>query len=129
MIAKMDQGHGLIDRMLIATPLALRPTLREMESAKQQLETEVIEDFAECFKNITDNSLQIRFHFSDKAQQLLRDNTDQFVTEVNDAIREGKVPPKSKLPELVPRIVTALHVFRDAMTELLAGVPPTSPSA
>ena len=129
LIAKMDQGHGLIDSMLITTPLALRPTLTEMESAKQQLETEVVEDFAECFKNITDISLQIRFHFSDEAQQLLRDNTDQFVTEVNDAIREGKVPLKSKLPELVPRIATALHVFSHAMTELLVGVPPTSPSA
>ena len=53
----------------------------------------------------------------------------QFVTEVKDAIREGKVPPKSKLPELVPRIATALHVFNHAMTELLAGVPATSPSA
>ena len=128
LIAKMDQGHGLIDRMLIATPLALRPTLTEMESAKQQLETEVVEDFAEYFKNITETSLQ-RFHFSDEAQQHLRDNTDQFVTEVNDAIREGKVPPKSKLPELVPRVATALHVFNHAMNELLAGVPATSPSA
>ena len=129
LIAKMDQGHGLIDRMLIATPLALRPTLTEMESAKQQLETEVVEDFAEYFKNITETSLQQRFHFSDEAQQHLRDNTDQFVTEVNDAIREGKVPPKSKLPELVPRVATALHVFNHAMNELLAGVPATSPSA
>ena len=72
----MDEGHSLIDSMLITTPLALRLMLTEMESAKQQLETEVVEDFTECFKNMTDNSLQIRFHFSDEAQQLLRDNTD-----------------------------------------------------
>ena len=129
LIAKMDQGHGLIDRMLIATPLALRPTLTEMESAKHQLETEVVEDFAECLKNITETSRQIQLHFSDDGQQLLRDNTDQFVTEVNDAIRDGKVPLKSKLPELEPRIATALHVFNHTMTKLLAGVPATSPSA
>lgn len=28
LIAKMDQGHGLVDRLLIATPLALRPLQR-----------------------------------------------------------------------------------------------------
>ena len=26
LVAKMDHGHGLVDRMLIATPLAYRPT-------------------------------------------------------------------------------------------------------
>lgn len=79
-------------------------------------------------KNISESSLQLRFHFSDQVQQLLRDNTNQFVTDVNDAVRKGQVPPKSKLPELVPRISSALHVFNHAMTELLAGVPPTSPT-
>lgn len=127
LIAKMDYGHGLVDRMLFATPLAFRPTLTEMESATRQLSTEVVDDFNECFKNINETSLQLRFHFSEQAQQLLRENTDQFVAEVNDAIREGKVPPKSKLPELVPRISTALHVFNHVMAELLAGVPATPP--
>ena len=129
LIAKMDHGHGLSDRLLIATPLAFRPTLTEMESTKQKLETEVVEDFTECFKNITETSLQQRLNFSEEAQNLLRDKTDQFVTEVNDAIREGKVPLKSKLPELVPRIATALHVFNHAMTELLVGVPATLPTS
>ena len=32
LVTKMDHGHGLIDRMLIATPLAYRPTLSEMEN-------------------------------------------------------------------------------------------------
>ena len=50
------------------------------------------------------------------------DNTDQ----VNDAIREGKVPPKSKHPELVHRKVCTLHIFNHAITDLLAGVPATS---
>ena len=27
LIARMDQGHGLVDRILLATPLAFRPTL------------------------------------------------------------------------------------------------------
>ena len=123
----MDHGHGLVDRMLFAIPLALRPTLTQMESATQQLSTEVVEDFNECFENIAKTSLQLRFYFSEEAHAILRENTDQFVSDVNDAIREGKVPPKSKLPELLPRMATALHVFEHAMKQLLAGVPATSP--
>ena len=32
----MDQGHGLVDRILLATPIAFRPTLTEMEAATDQ---------------------------------------------------------------------------------------------
>ena len=107
-ITKMDHGHGLVDRMLSAIPLALRPTLTQMESVTQQLSTE---DFNECFKNISNTSLQLRFYFSKEVQELLRENIDQFVSAVNDTIREGKVPIKSKLLELLPRMATALHKF------------------
>ena len=52
LIARMDQGHGLVDRMLFAIPLAFRPTLMEMETAKDHLSTEVVEDFQQLFQNI-----------------------------------------------------------------------------
>ena len=126
LIAKMDHGHGLVDRLLFAIPLAFRPTLTEMETAANHLSTEVIEDFRETFKNIHDNG-QLQFTFEPNAQQLLRDDIDHFVAEVNEAIRDGKVPPKSKIPELVPRVAAAMHVFNHTMTELLARVPASSP--
>ena len=56
-----------------------------------------------------------------------RETIDQFVVEVNTAIQQGKVPPKLKIPELVPRLATALHVFNHTMNELLSGVPATAP--
>lgn len=34
LIAKIDHGHGLIDRIVFATPLAFKPTLSEMEAVK-----------------------------------------------------------------------------------------------
>ena len=37
LIAKMDHGHGLVDRILFATPLAYRSMFSEMETAKAQL--------------------------------------------------------------------------------------------
>ena len=52
---------------------------------------------------------------------------DQFAVEVDTAIQQGKVPPKSKIPELVPRVATVLHVFNHTMNELLSGVPATAP--
>lgn len=51
LIARMDQGHGLVDRILLATPLAFRPTLTEMEAAADQLSTEVVSDFSELFEH------------------------------------------------------------------------------
>lgn len=36
----MDHTHGIIDRILITTPLAFRLTLTEIEGAKERLETE-----------------------------------------------------------------------------------------
>ena len=52
---------------------------------------------------------------------------DQFVAEVNEAIRDGKVPPKSKMPDLIPIIACTLHVFNYSMEQLLAGVPLSQP--
>ena len=127
LIAKMDHGHGLVDRMLIATPLAYRPTLSEMERATQQLSTEVVEDFAEYFQNVSETAENIHFTLSENAKLTYRETIDQFAVEVNTAIQLGKVPPKSNIPELVPRVATALHVFNHTMTELLSGVPATAP--
>ena len=127
LIARMDQGHGLVDRILVATPLAFRPTLTEMETATDQLYTEVVSDFSELFENINGINQNVEFVFDHEGKELLREKMDQFVAEVNEAIRDGKVPPKSKTPELIPRIACALHVFNHAMEQLLAGVPSSQP--
>ena len=111
LVAKMDHGHGLVDRMLIATPLAYRPMLSEMETAADQLSTEVVDNFEEYFANINDTVEHLHFTFAEDAKLLLRETIDDFVAEVNTAIQQGQVPKKSKMPELIPRVATALHVF------------------
>ena len=126
-IARMDHGHDLVDRILLATPLAFRPTLTEMETASDQIATEVVSDFNELFLNINDIEDNVEFAFDDQGKEFLRETMDQFVDEVNDAIIQGKVPPKSKTPELIPRLACALHVFNHVMGELLAGVSATQP--
>ena len=123
----MDQGHGLVDRILLATPLALRPTLTEMEAATDQLSTEVVSDFSELFENINKIEQNVEFVFDGEGKELHREKMDQFVAAVNEAIRDGKVPPKSKTPELIPRVACALHVFNHVLEQLLAGVPSSQP--
>ena len=116
MIARMDQGHGLVDRILFALPLAFRPTVSEMEAANDHLDTELVTDFQELYQNIHDIEENTEFAFDEEGRLLLREKMDHFVAEVNEAIREGKVPPKSKTPELISRIACALHMFNERTT-------------
>lgn len=95
LVAKMDHGHGLVDRMLFATPLTYRPTLSETETAADQLSTEVVDNFEEYFANINVTE-QLHFTFEEDARLLLRETIDEFVGEVNTAIKQGQIPPKSK---------------------------------
>ena len=127
LVAKMDHGHSLVDQMLIATPLAYRPTLSKMETAADQLSTEVVDNFEEYFANINDTVEHLHFTFPEDAKLPLPETIDDFVAEVNTAIQQGQVPPKSKMPELIPRVATALHVFNYTLEELLAGAPTSSP--
>ena len=123
----MDHGHGLVDKILLATSPAFRPTLTEMEAATEQITTEVVSDFRELFLNINEIEDNVEFTFEDQGNEFLRETMNQLVEELNEAIREGKVPPKSKTPELIPRLDCALHVFNHMMRELLAGVTTTQP--
>ena len=129
LIARMHQGHDLVDRLLIATPLAFCPTLTEMDAAREQLSTEVVDDFLELFRNVNSIDDNAVFEFDNDGKDLLRETLDQFVSELNDAISEGRVPPKSKKPDLIPRIACALHVFNHFMEQLLMGVPSSQPSS
>lgn len=107
-------------------PGAYRPTLSEMETAADQLSTEVVDNFEEYFAKI--NGIEpLHFTFEEDARLLLWETIDEFVGEVNTAIQQGQVPPKSKMPELIPRVPTALHVFNHTMEALLEGAPASSP--
>ena len=70
LIAKMDHGHGLIDRILIAIPLAFRPTLSEMETAANDLSTEVVNELFQIINSIEENT---KFTFDEDAFQLLHE--------------------------------------------------------
>ena len=69
LIARMDQGHGLVDRILFATPVAFRPSLTKLETAKHALSTEIITDFKALFQatnDCIDNNTTFMFHDNTK---------------------------------------------------------------
>lgn len=121
LMARMDHGHGLIDRFLVTAPIALRPTLTQIERAKDYLQTEATEDFNRYFLAIDTIDDNTTYHFNNDAKQLLRETTDAFVAEVNEAITKGEMPPKSKKPDIVPRMATALHVLNFTLYQVLSG--------
>ena len=65
-----------------------------MDTAREQLSTEVVDDFLELFQNVNSIDDNTIFEFDNDDKDLLRETLDHFVSEVNDAIREGRVPPK-----------------------------------
>lgn len=130
LIARMDHGHGLVDRILLATPLAYRPTLTQMEEANTQVTTERVSDFIELSERLTELDHDTVYKFDANGQRLLRETIDNFSKEVNDDLAAGRVPPKSKSPELIPRIATSLHVLNHVLAEMLftedASEPPST---
>ena len=126
LIARMDQGHGLIDRFLISIPMVLRPTPWEQHEANAQITTEPIETFEDIFQAIQDHheiNLSTIYTFDDEAQHLLQKTNEEFTQEVNMAILDGNMLPKSKKSEHLPRIALALHVLNYATRMLLEGQP------
>ena len=92
-----------------------------------KLSFEEVSDFSELFEIINGIDENVKFVFDDEGKELLGEKMDEFVAEVDEAIKDGKVPPTSKTPELIQTIACALHVFNDTMEELLAGVPSSQP--
>ena len=123
----MDQGHGLVDRLLISTPMAMRPTLTEMEEAKAYISNEVVQDYDEYFTRVSDVDKDTKFSFDANGKTLLRDTMTDFINSYNQDIKEGYAPPKSKSPEIIPRIAVTLHVLNHIMEEVLLGQTPTDP--
>ena len=134
LLCRMDQGHGLLDRFMFLFPMCLRPTTTGTEEAHTWFESEEV-----SLKQISDmiflemhgthdTPISSHYTFSEDAQQQLTAHKDDFIQEVNDAIREGNVPPKSTKVDLLPRVSSALHVFNFIAEELIAGRKPGSPS-
>ncbi|KAJ8048277.1 hypothetical protein HOLleu_00528 [Holothuria leucospilota] len=94
----LNQGQGLLDRFLLNVPLCLRPTPQESHNAKQFLERLAnCPDFDMIMSAINTILDSVNtFSFSEDAALFLEEMETEFITEMNEAIKNGTLPPKSK---------------------------------
>ena len=124
LVARMDQGHGLIDRFLISVPMVLRPTTQQQLDANAYIATQPIETIDEIFQSIQEHHelhQNTTYTFDNDAEQLLQQMHTEFIEEVNTAILDGNMPPKSEKSDNLPHIAVALHVLNYATEMLLLG--------
>ena len=127
----MDQGHGLLDRFLFLFPNCLRPTTERSEAARTWLQSDDVrlKDITDIFLEMHDLHLEkSTYKFTEDGLDLLKKLSDDFIQEVNEAIEEGNVPPKSKRIDLIQRVAVSLHVFDHIASALLRGRKPAPPT-
>ena len=53
---------------------------------------------------------------------------EEFIAEVNEAITEGRTPPKTKKIDVILRVAAALHILNNLASQLLEQRQPTPPA-
>lgn len=130
LIARMDQGHGLLDRFLILFPSCLRPSIEESEQAEEALTASPLKFLADIFTEIYQYHGQRKccYQFNDEAQAVLTDIKAQEIADINEAIKEGNPPPKCKRIDQIQRLAACLHIFNHVANKLLQRQRPGPPS-
>ena len=107
-------------------PICLRPDRRSPLSwfESEDVSLKQVSDIFLEMHDTHDSPAPSHYTFSEAAQHRLPAHKDDFIQEVNDAIGEGNVPPKSKKVDLLQKVSSALHVFNHIAEELMAGSPP-----
>ncbi|KAJ8043171.1 hypothetical protein HOLleu_10146 [Holothuria leucospilota] len=122
-VTLLDQGHGLLERFLITVPLCLRPTPTQTKEAKERLSELPPVSYADIGSLLCEKLTPgTEFHFSDEASELINKLDEDFINEINEAISNGHVPPKSKRIDLLVRVSVAIHIITILTTSLLDGV-------
>ena len=105
-------------------PLCLRSTEEEKETAIRELQQYNEVDITELFNimyNINNTNI---YSFSEEANQTIKEINDDFIAQMNDAILNGEVSPKSKKPDLVMKVTLSIHIFDHVVKCLINGKAP-----
>ena len=68
------------------------------------------------------------YTLSSKAHCILNTLNEEFIADVNEAITEGCIPPKTKKIDIILRVAASLHIFNHVTSQLLQQTQPTMPS-
>ena len=98
LIARMDQGHGLLDRFLFIFPTCLWPSLQDTEDALSWLESQPLKSLTDVFLEMFEyhGNRKVVYKFTDSAKSLLNDLQSQEIHDINETTKEGNPPPKCK---------------------------------
>ena len=128
LIARMDQGHGLLDHMNITIPNCLRPSPKETTDAAKICEKYPLKSIQKVLYEMHTTHLPKIFKFNEEAEELKNELNTEFIEEMNKALLTGEIPPKSKKIDIASRIAVAIHCLETTMHPLINGQKPPTPS-
>ena len=91
LLYQTDQGHGLLDRFLTLAPCCLRLTPQQSQEATQDISGAAKHSIADIFLEIARlHDIKRAYQVTNYGQLFLAKINEQLISEVNDAIREGR---------------------------------------
>lgn len=128
LVSLMDQGHGLLDRFLITFPKCLRPTPQQTEQEIEALKQSPLSSWEDIFIEMARlHTSRSTYTLTEQAQNTVNALNEEFIGEVNEAITDGRTPPKTKKVDIILRVAAALHVFNHIASQLINQTQPTTP--
>ena len=128
LVTLIDQGQGLLDRFLVTFPKCLRPTPLQTNQALEYLEQRPIRSCNDIFIEIARlHSTCTTYTLDRESREIVDLLNEEFIAEINDAITEGRTPPKTKKVDIILRIAITIHIFTHVTTELLNERQPGMP--
>jgi len=120
LVTLMDQGHGLIDRFLISFPKCLRPSPQETNHAVETLKEGALSSCEDIFIEIAQlHTSRTSYTLTQEANDTVNRLNEEFIAEVNEAIIDGRTPPRTKKVDIILRIAASLHIFNHVASQLL----------
>ena len=123
LVPLMDQGHGLIDRFLISFPKCLRPSPQQTNHAVETLKEGARSSCEDIFTRL--HTSRTSYTLTQEANDTVNRLNEEFIAEVNEAITEGRTPPKTKKIDIILRVAASLYIFNHVASQLLDQTQPT----
>ena len=110
-------------------PRCYRPIPAETQAAALAVSQGPLQHLADVFLEIARLHEHPRtYSFTQEAQGLLQILNEQFIAEINEALKEGTTLPKCKKVDIVQRVTVAVHIFDHVCHCLLQGNAPKLPA-
>ena len=105
--------------------LSAIPTNQAVETLKESALSSCEDIFIEIARLHTSRT---SYTLTQEANDTVNRLNEEFIAEVNEAITEGRTPPKTKKIDVILRVAASLHVFNHVASQLLDYTQPTPPT-